>query len=78
MESARSIERQRRLISNTIAQIKKRREDRMPDASSMAEDGPLDTFYAKDGGPLSIWPAMGTRRARAGDEGWTLFPGREP
>jgi haloacetate dehalogenase len=38
-----------------------------------AEAGPLDTFYAKDGGPLGIWQQC----AGTADEGWPLFPGGE-
>jgi len=43
-----------------------------------AQGGPLDTFYAKDGGTLGIWRQMGSTRTGTGDVGWPLLFGREP
>jgi haloacetate dehalogenase len=42
-----------------------------------AEGGPLDTFYAKDGGPLGIWRQGAPHAQGTGHERWPLLPGRE-
>src|SRR5271155_1939796 len=42
-----------------------------------AEGGPLDTFYAKDGGPLGIWRQWAPRVRGQSDEGRPLLPRRE-
>ena len=43
-----------------------------------AEGGPLDTFYAKDGGPLGIWRRWAPRAQGQAMKRWPLLSGREP
>ena len=42
-----------------------------------AEGGWLDTFYAKDGGPLGIWRQWALKVQGQGDKGWPFLPRRE-
>ena len=41
-----------------------------------AEGGPLDTFYAKDGGPLGIWRQWAPQAHGQAMKGATFFPKR--
>jgi haloacetate dehalogenase len=43
-----------------------------------AEGGPLDTFYAKDGGPLSIWRQWAPRVQGQAMKGGHFFPEENP
>ena len=43
-----------------------------------AKDGPLDTFYAKDGGPLSIWRQWAPRAYGQAMKGGHFFPEENP
>jgi haloacetate dehalogenase len=43
-----------------------------------AENGPLDTFYAKDGGPLGIWRQWAPRAQGQAMKGGHFFPEENP
>lgn len=43
-----------------------------------AEGGPLDTFYAKDGGPLGIWRQWAPRAQGQPMKGGHFFPEENP
>jgi haloacetate dehalogenase len=43
-----------------------------------AEGGPLDTFYAKDGGPLGIWRQWASRVQGQAMKGGHFFPEENP
>jgi haloacetate dehalogenase len=43
-----------------------------------AEGGPLDTFYAKDGGPLGIWRQWAPRVHGQAMKGGHFFPEENP
>jgi haloacetate dehalogenase len=43
-----------------------------------AEDGPLDTFYGKDGGPLGIWRQWAPRAQGQAMKGGHFFPEENP
>jgi haloacetate dehalogenase len=43
-----------------------------------AENGPLDTFYAKDGGPLGIWRQWARRVQGQAMKGGHFFPEENP
>jgi haloacetate dehalogenase len=43
-----------------------------------AENGPLDTFYAKDGGPLGIWRQWAPRAQGRAMKGGHFFPEENP
>ena len=43
-----------------------------------AENGPLDTFYAKDGGPLGIWRQWAPRARGQAMKGGHFFPEENP
>jgi haloacetate dehalogenase len=43
-----------------------------------AQDGPLDTFYAKDGGPLGIWRQWAPRAQGQALKGGHFFPEENP
>jgi haloacetate dehalogenase len=43
-----------------------------------AEGGPLDTFYAKDGGPLGIWRQWAPRAEGQAMKGGHFFPEENP
>jgi haloacetate dehalogenase len=43
-----------------------------------AEGGPLDSFYAKDGGPLGIWRQWAPRAQGRAMKGGHFFPEENP
>jgi len=43
-----------------------------------AEGGPLDTFYAKDGGPLGIWRQWAPHAQGLAMKGGHFFPEENP
>jgi haloacetate dehalogenase len=43
-----------------------------------AEGGPLDTFYAKDGGPLGIWRQWARQAHGQAMKGGHFFPEENP
>jgi len=70
---------QQRLMSNTIERTKKpRSESNVSHACTYGRGGPLDTFYAKEGGPSVFGVGGSTARKGRRDEGHGHSPGREP
>jgi pimeloyl-ACP methyl ester carboxylesterase len=79
LESVRSIERQQPLMSNTIRADKEAsRRIECPMLHLWAERGPLDTFYAKDGGPLGIWRQWAPDAHGEAMKGGHFFPEENP
>ena len=77
MESARNIELQQRSTSNTIVQTKKRRRKSNARCCIYGRRVVRSTLSMRKTEVRWHLAAMGTARARTGDEGWPLLSGRE-
>jgi formate hydrogenlyase transcriptional activator len=64
-------------VENTL-EYEQATKDRDKETKQRAEGGPLDTFYAKDGGPLGIWRQWAPRAHGRAMKGGHFFPEENP